>query len=207
MRVLDLFAGQLGWSRAFLARGWEAVAVDLVAPESVPPNCEFWVKDVLEISARDIRNDRFDFICASSPCEEFSVWGMRHFHPNPKHPETGIKLFEHTRAICEKSGVAYVMENVRAAQKFVGQAVHHCGAFHLWGNAVPPLLPKGIIKGWEHKYVDSKGISRGGGPGRYEWSTSEGRRAATAKISTIPPELANCVAEYAERILDGARSR
>jgi hypothetical protein len=94
------------------------------------------------------------------------------------------------------------MENVRAAQQFVGKAVHHCGAFHLWGNAVPPLMPQGILKGWENKYVDSKGRKRGGGPGRYEWSTSDGRREATAKVATIPPELANCVADYAERLLE-----
>ena len=89
----------------------------------------------------------FDFICASSPCEEFSVHGMKHFHPNPKYPEMGLKLFNHTRALCEASGVPYVMENVRAAQQFVGQAERHCGSFYLWGNGIPPLIPKGITKG------------------------------------------------------------
>jgi hypothetical protein len=147
-------------------------------------------------------HEGFDFVCASSPCEEFSLWGLRHFNPNPAYPEMGIKLFNHCRAVLEESGIPYIMENVRAAQKFVGKADHHCGAFHLWGNAVPPLMPQGILKGWETKYVDSKGRNRGGGPGRYEWSTSDGRREATAKVATIPPELANCVADYAERLLE-----
>ncbi len=215
MRVLlDLFAGRLGWSKAFLARGWKVYAVDLVEPTEVTHNCCFIKADVLTLGAWTIGCSLWttdgklflncfpDFIVASSPCEEFSVHGMKHFHPNPKYPEMGIKLFNHTRQLCEASGVPYVMENVRAAQQFVGPAVHHCGAFHLWGNAVPPLLPRNIWKGWEHKYVDKNGRKRGGGPGRYEWSTSEARKEAQSKVATIPPELANCVTAYAERLLE-----
>jgi hypothetical protein len=241
VRMLDLFAGRFGWSKAFAARGWECVGVDLVEPPGIPHGCRFIQMNILDLHALGpkwslhidcspcqgtgnfYRHDEdgdylpcdncegsgviaepaeFDFICASSPCEQFSVHGMKHFHPNPPYPELGINLFEHTRAICEASGVPYVMENVRAAQQFVGNAKHHCGPFYLWGSGVPPLLHRGIIKGWEHKYIDSKGRKRGGGPGRYEWSTSEGRREATAKVATIPPELANCVADYAERLLE-----
>src|SRR6476660_8012314 len=145
MRMLDLFAGRLGWSKAFLARGWEVVAVDLVEPPEVPKGCEFRRNNVLNIQAEWC--EYFDFICGSSPCEQFSVHGMKHFHPTPPYPELGIKLFEHTRRICEESGVPYVMENVRAAQQFVGNAVHHCGPFYLWGTGVPPLLHRGISKG------------------------------------------------------------
>jgi hypothetical protein len=36
LRMLDLFAGRLGWTKAFLARGWECVAVDLVEPPEIP---------------------------------------------------------------------------------------------------------------------------------------------------------------------------
>ena len=32
MRLLDLFSGRWGWSRAFAARGWECVGVDMVEP-------------------------------------------------------------------------------------------------------------------------------------------------------------------------------
>ena len=144
-----------------------------------------------------------DFICASSPCEQFSVHGMKHFHPNPPYPELGIKLFEHTRALCEASGVPYVMENVRAAQQFVGNAVHHCGPFYLWGSGVPPLLNQGIIKGMTRKALGQREYK--GQPG---WNTKnesaktrqDGNGAASI-AAIIPPELANCVADYAERIL------
>lgn len=32
MRMLDLFCGRFGWSRAFTSRGWEVVGIDLVEP-------------------------------------------------------------------------------------------------------------------------------------------------------------------------------
>src|ERR1019366_7923218 len=156
MRMLDLFSGRWGWSRAFAARGWECVGVDLVEPPEIPPGCRFVKMNILDLDQHGVGlwngfDDwsnlfKFDFICASSPCEQFSVHGMKHFHPNPPYPELGIKLFNHTRAICAESGVPYVMENVGAAQQFVGQAVHHCGPFYLWGKGVPPLLNGGISK-------------------------------------------------------------
>ena len=215
-RLLDLFCGRWGWSRAFAARGWECVGVDLVQPPlPIPHGCEFVRLDVLEIErisdcgccgakcecAHSALHQPFDFIVASSPCEQFSVHGMKHFHPNPPYPEMGIKLFNHTRQLCEASGVPYVMENVRAAQQFVGNAVHHCGPFYLWGNAVPPILNQGISKGTtfglsrqERKATKEPYYSTG--------SKSKARKEIAAKNATIPPELANCVADYAERILE-----
>lgn len=155
----------------------------------------------------------FDFICASPPCEQFSVHGMKHFHPNPPYPELGIKLFNHTREICEASGVPYVIENVRAAQQFVGQAVHHCGPFYLWGSGVPTIMPQGIQKGIScggDKFTNLTGAERRELRKKYAFlegsSKSEQRKGVTAQAATIPPELANTVADYAERILAQAGS-
>lgn len=185
MRLLDLFCGRWGWSRAFAKRGWECYGIDLTHPPEVPENCDFWEGDVLEFDIKAIRAFAPHFICASSPCEQFSVHGMKHFHPNPPYPTLGIKLFEHTRRICEESGVPYVMENVRAAQQFVGNAVHHCGPFYLWGTGVPAVLPSGIAKSFKHKEIFAHD------------------RTNRAKASaTIPPELANAVADYAERLIE-----
>jgi len=158
----------------------------------------------------------FDFIVASSPCEQFSVHGMKHFHPNPPYPELGIKLFNHTRELCEAAGVPYVMENVRAAQQFVGNAVHHCGPFYLWGNAVPPLLSKGIIKGTRitpgntvQKMLDAgdkESVREIRRKQQRDFSARAGGVSkAPALSATIPPELANCVADYAERLLEQKR--
>lgn len=192
MKLLDLFSGRFGWSRAFAARGWDCYGIDLVEAPEVPAKCHWSGTDVLTLTREWVKCMAFDFIVASSPCEEFSVHGMKHFHPNPKYPEMGIKLFNHTRALCEASGIPYVMENVRSAQKFVGRATHHCGPFYLWGTGVPPLMPQGINKGFgdqstAHYYANLAKIS-------------PHRRAANT--ATIPPELANCVCDYAERLLE-----
>lgn len=210
--LLDLFAGELGWTMGFLKRGgWRAIAVDLKEPKRIPTGCEFILCNVEELAVmggqivRDVWTHyqpicRPNFIVASSPCEKFSVHGMKHFHPNPPSPDDGIRLFNRTRQTCEASGVPYVMENVRAAQQFVGPAVHHCGPFYLWGNAVPPLMPQGISKGT--LYGRSRQERRLIDPYYKTGSRSKARRDLTAQIATIPPELANCVAEYAERLLE-----
>lgn len=179
------------------------MGIDLVEPPKVPPNCWFKQADILHLSRiYNWDSQPFDFIVASPPCEEFSVHGMKHFHPNPPYPQHGIVLFNHTRELCEASGVPYVMENVRAAQDFVGPAVHHCGPFYLWGSAVPPLSNQGI----------TKGMNMGRDPltgkrilylGRRSSHGSKARERDKQITATIPPELANCVAEYAERLLEG----
>jgi hypothetical protein len=230
MRLLDLFCGRWGWSKTFAARGWECVGVDLVEPPEIPDGCTFVKENILAIKqvrrvlfgGRDpvageslqysstpyadyLLGQSFDFIVASSPCEEFSKYGLRCFFPDGPYPSNGIKLFNHTREICWKSGVPWVMENVRAAQEFVGRSKHNCGPFHLWGTGVPPLMPQGIIKGMTRKALGHYDYE--GEPG---WNTKNERASrrqnesnAAALAATIPPELANCVAEYAERITEG----
>lgn len=210
--MLDLFCGRFGWSKSFALRGWYCEGVDLVRPPEIPERCHFVQRDILSIGARFVAEGCFDFICASPPCEQFSVHGMKHFHPNPKYPELGIKLFEHTRKICEESGVPYVIENVRAAQQFVGNAAHHCGPFYLWGTGVPALMHRGIIKGID--WGNSKDVNAMGTqeekrkyrdkPHFYNraFSTSEKRKNDVAEAATIPPELSNTVADYAERLIE-----
>jgi hypothetical protein len=209
VRMLDLFCGRFGWSRAFAAKGWECICLDLIEPPEVPENCCFIKGDILDCSfapatglfwyGNFCKSGPFDFICASSPCEQFSVHGMKHFHPNPPYPELGIKLFEHTRAICEASGVPYVMENVRAAQQFVGNAKHHCGPFYLWGSGVPALMGQGISKA---KWLPNNQHGRNGKPGNFAPELRLPKSLRKPLLATIPPELANCVCDYAERLLE-----
>jgi hypothetical protein len=54
-------------------------------------------------------------------------------------------------------------------------------------------LPKGLTKGMK---MDRKWCQELGGHG------SAKRDEQTAGFATIPPELANCVADYAERLLE-----
>jgi site-specific DNA-cytosine methylase len=214
--MLDLFSGRWGWAKAFADRNWDCVGFDLVKPPEIPARCCFVQQDILELTLDRGFLDFWepDFICASSPCEQSSVHGMKHFHPNPPYPELGIQLFNHTRAICEASGIPYVMENVRAAQSFVGRSAHHCGPFHLWGNGVPPLVPQGVKKGFQTggtiiqklKKIDRAALTEYRRLNDLSWSSSgsKKRKEFTALAATIPPELANCVADYAERLLEVA---
>ena len=201
--LLDLFCGRLGWSRAFAKRGWKCVGVDLTEPPEIPDNCEFINEDILSLElgssslryrgSHEVICSYFDAVVGSSPCENFSLFQMRNFHPNPPYPNEGIELFNHARNLCESSGLPYVLENVARAQDFVGRAVNHSGSFYLWGNAVPPLLPKGLSKGMK---MDRKWCQELGGHGSIK------RNMQTAAFATIPPELANCVAEYFERVME-----
>jgi hypothetical protein len=213
MRLFDGFAGKLGWSMAFLARGWTVTTVDLVAPSEIPDGVEFIQRDMLEIDAGFL--SQFDFACCSSPCEQFALFGLKHFHPNPPYPELGIKLFNHSRAICEAAGIPYVLENVRAAQQFIGTATHHGGPYFLWGSGVPPLMPQGLQKRFtstatEYRKARALGQEavnemRKRYPHSYSGSGSKLRASETARAATIPFELANAVADYAERTLEQRR--
>lgn len=221
-RLLDLFCGRFGWSRAFAARGWECVGIDLVEPDEVPEGCTFIQADILNLRySGDFTSNNwflvegterrfigdFDFVCVSSPCEQFSLFGMAHFHPNPPYPDIGLKLFHYSQGLCEASGARYVMENVRPAQKFVGPAANHCGPFYLWGNSVPILMPQGIKKGIQHAAGFSKSMTaaekrlcRLGDTMLRSGSKSKVRKEHTARAATIPPELASVVVDYAEAV-------
>lgn len=137
--ALDLFSGKGGWTDGLMAAGFKVYGFDIKEYEGYKGI--FVKRNILEMTPEEVRSYNPRFICCSSPCEEFSIHGMKMFHKNPKHPDLGIKLFEHSKMLCESSGVPYIMENVRAAQGFVGRSVNHCGPFHLWGNGVPAIIP------------------------------------------------------------------
>jgi hypothetical protein len=99
------------------------------------------------------------------------------------------------------------MENVRAAQKFVGRAVTKCGPFYLWGNAVPAIFPpecrsveKGLKLGGQNAYrkclnrEQLKEFRRATTPARYVFSKSKERKEWTAKFSEIPFVISSFVA-------------
>jgi hypothetical protein len=207
-RLIDLCSGRWGWSSEFARRGWDCEGFDLMESPSTPAGCLFRRFDILLLTVEDLRRGRFHFGVASTPCEEFSLFGMKHFHPNPPYPELGIKLFNHVRMLFEGAGIPYCMENVRSAQQFVGRAVHHCGPYFLWGTAVPPLMPQGIKKGLTStakEYYEARKIGqvavnqlRKRYPHSYSGKGSKMRTELTAKAAMIPPELASCVADYAD---------
>lgn len=140
MRMVDLFCGRGGWSKGFLAHGWECIGIDLF-PQPLYPG-RFIQSDIAQL----VELPEADFYCCSSPCEQFSVHGMKHFHKNPKWPWLGLALFEHSWALLEATNKPFIMENVRSAQNFIGPSVNHCGPFYLWGPGVPAIMPKNLYQ-------------------------------------------------------------
>jgi hypothetical protein len=193
--ALDFFSGRGGWTDGLLAAGFTVYGFDIKEYEGYKGI--FVKRDILEMTPEEIRSYNPRFICCSSPCEEFSVHGMKMFHKKPKHPDMGIKIFNHSKMLCESSGVPYIMENVRAAQVFVGRSVNHCGPFHLWGNGVPAIIPPDC-------YRASKGLSfkrRDGSYGGESVKVCElmyaDKKLRASTTATIPPALSSYVGRIA----------
>jgi hypothetical protein len=198
--MVDLFCGRGGWTKGFMAHGWECLGIDLHPQPEYPGT--FMQADIAQL----YELPEADFYCCSSPCEQFSVHGMKHFHPTPKWPWFGIALFEHSRNLLEATGKPYVMENVRATQKFIGPSVNHCGPFHLWGNGVPAIMPrnaydvkKGITMGlgdFSKMTLEQRREKRKGTMLATVYGTPE-RDVLTAKAAEIPVDISLHIAQMA----------
>ena len=145
--VIDLYCGLGGWTRGFLAEGYEAVGFDL---ERHHYGAKYYPA---QLALQDVRScDGSQFLNAtcivgSSPCQEFSYRAMpwKRAKALPP-PELGMELFNAQfrlqREASEAAGhhIPMVVENVCGAQKWVGRAAWHYGSYYLWGD-VPALMP------------------------------------------------------------------
>ena len=189
--AIDLCCGKGGWTSGLIAAGYRMIGFDIRRFASYPG--ELAIADVRTLDGRRMRHA--DLIVASPPCENFSIYGMPHFHPNPPPPILGLDIFRSVQRICEESGRPYVIENVRDAQRFVGPAVNHLGPFYLWGTAVPAIFPpeffkfqKGLTFNWPaHKHAI--GGSRKLAPGEKR------AHAKSADVAMIPEALGKYIGE------------
>lgn len=193
--VIDICCGLGGWTNGFISKGWDARGYDIRKQPTYPATMVEC--DLLELVPFDLADA--DFVVCSTPCEQFSVYGMKHFHPNPPPPVLGMKLFEHARSICLASGKPFIMENVRCAERFVGRAVNHCGPFYLWGNAVPAIFPPECYRVVKDLHMGSGGEFRR----MSREALRELRRTSSAKhaarTAQIPFVVASYIAEVAEQ--------
>ncbi len=141
MRMLDLFAGMGGASRAMRVRGWDVVTVDN-APELAPD---------IRADIRDWQPSSnlvgVDLVWASPPCTEFS---LARVGPRPA-PNMGC-LDAALHIIGELRPRWWVIENVRGACRIfrprLGPYVQSHGPVFLWGvfpwfeARVPPYKTK-----------------------------------------------------------------
>jgi len=145
--VIDLYCGLGGWSEGFLAEGYECIGYDIEAHDygtgGYPGT--LMLRDVRSIHGSEFKDATC--IVGSSPCQEFSYRAMPWSRAKALPPPVlGIELFNAQfriqREACEAAGhyIPLIVENVRGAQKWVGQARWHYGSFYLWGD-VPALMP------------------------------------------------------------------
>lgn len=112
-KLLDLYCCQGGAAAGYAAAGFEVVGID-IAPQPRYP-FEFFQRDALSVSPAG-----FDAIHASPPCQAYSkaqrIQGRG-------HPD----MIAATRALCEESGLPYVIENVEGARAHLREPVTLCG--------------------------------------------------------------------------------
>jgi DNA (cytosine-5)-methyltransferase 1 len=107
MAALDLYCGAGGATRGLQQAGFRVVGADL---RTQPDYCGdvFVQADALEY-LKTANLSQFDFIWASPPCQKFTA--LRHA-PGTK---THLDLIAPTRALLERSGKPYCIENVVGA--------------------------------------------------------------------------------------------
>jgi len=103
-RLLDLFCGAGGASAGYARAGFDVMGVDIVSQPHYP--FRFWKLDALMLAPWVL--SAFDAVHASPPCQHYSL--ARRIRDR-EH----VDLIAPTRELLERSGVLYVIENVKHA--------------------------------------------------------------------------------------------
>jgi len=195
---IDLFCGLGGWAEGFLSEGYDVVGFDIERHDygtgSYPG--QLVLQDVLTLHGSQFRDAAV--IVASPPCQAYSYRAMPWKRAKDLPPPDNTLFdacFSIQRESSEATGrhVPLVVENVRAAQQWVGSARAKFGPFYLWGD-VPATMPiftrvdgfKGF-KGFKAEWRECEASRR--------WSShSKQRKQWSAQIAKIPFPLAQHIA-------------
>ena len=215
---IDLFCGLGGWAEGFLAEGYHCRGYDIEAHDYGTGGYpgELILRDVRSITGEECKDAAV--IVASPPCQAYSYrampWGKAKALPPPDNTLFN-ECFRIQREASEAAGyyIPLIVENVRGAQKWVGNARWHYGSFYLWGD-VPALMPLAfgtkMPKAVNESIRNGVKFSQSGdawfdgkprdkmlgdkGPAAYG-SRSDSRKAASAMIAKIPFPLAQHIAQ------------
>lgn len=152
-KMLDLYCGRGGWSKGFMAHGFDCYGYDIDERFRQFYPGTFILCDVRTIPSKELRSAGFAVMCASSPCEEFSRFTMPWTRArNPPEPILGVELARKAFEIAKVLGIPLILENVRTARNWLGPSVNHCGPFYLWGDGVPALIPSDVQRRVKESY-------------------------------------------------------
>jgi hypothetical protein len=194
--AIDLYAGLGGWTEALLAEGWNVIGFDIERHDYGTGGYpgQLVLQDVCTLHGAQFRDA--DLIVASPPCQEFSYRAMPWKRAKALPPPyLGMNLFwqcwriQHEAEEASGRQIPLMVENVRGAQPWVGDAKWKYKSFHLWGD-VPALMPVAFkgFKGFKREWRDCEASRR--------WSShSKERRAWSAQIAKIPEPLARHIAQ------------
>lgn len=130
--VLDLFCGVGGWSKAFSARGWRCVGVDLC---DLGYPFEFVKSDVFDLSSDWMSG--FDAVVASPPCEDFARAWLPWLRGDKSPDSVSLELLSWSVSLCDRPRRLVECSNF-AARHVPGSL--RFGSYSLWGD-VPLLIP------------------------------------------------------------------
>jgi len=220
--AIDLFCGLGGWTEGLLAEGYYVIGFDIerhVYGDMKYP-AQLVLQDVLTLHGSQFKDAAL--IVASPPCQAYSYrampWKRAKALPPPDN-SLFEACFRIQREACEAAGrpIPLVVENVKGAQPFVGQARWNFGSFYLWGD-VPALMPiggkfKSSGLNWSDRSKRGQDFTRVAGRQNADgikhhasgaaWfdtgpaalsSKSKARKAASAMIAKIPFVLSSYIA-------------
>jgi hypothetical protein len=214
--IVDLFCGLGGWAEGFLAEGFDVVGFDIKRHDYGTGGYpgQLVIQDVLTLHGKQFKDAAG--IVASPPCQAYSYrampWKRAKALPPPDNTLFEI-CFRIQREASEAAGrhIPLIVENVRGAEKWVGQSQANFGSFYLWGDVGMVGNRVIVLNGVLDIGVRAKRARKINGPRRnrhlapkeFGWhktvmadgsSKSEKRKAASAMIAKIPFPLANYIA-------------
>lgn len=154
--VIDLCCGLGGWTKGFLAEGYDAYGFDIerhVYGEKRYP-AQLILQDIRTLDGRQFRKHA-SVIVASPPCQKYSYMAMpfgrckieaawqRYSRDSGSpfaDPFTLNELVDACKRIAREAELPLIMENVKGAQPWIGRAAWHFGSYYLWGD-LPALMP------------------------------------------------------------------
>jgi len=131
VKLLEVFCGRGGWSKPFLAAGWDCVGVDLV---DLGYPGRLIVRNALDLEEDFVRS--FDAVVASPPCEEFARACLPWLRCDGVPAEWALQCLAWSLAWAEARPKVLVECSAFAARYAPGSV--GVGSFRLWGDV--PLL-------------------------------------------------------------------